>query len=171
MHISAVLLVVGTISLLTGIANAPNRRTSGAPRNGTITSVLDPIHVPKTLPELVALSPLIVVATSQGDAPSRFFVKGNFRSDVVTDRIVQVESVVKGTVAAGTVIAIEELGCGVSQYDGVHSLKQVIVNQRALHSRNIGTCYFYGRPHKPWATVSTGEGFLSQVSGRARLSW
>src|SRR5215470_1796695 len=112
------IVVAATTIFINVTADAQNRRTGGAPRSGTITSIMDPLHVPKTLPELVTLSPLIVLVTCQEEAPSRFFVKGDFRSDVVTDRMVRIDNVLKGSATAGTTIAIEELGGGVSQYDG-----------------------------------------------------
>jgi hypothetical protein len=59
---------------------------------------------------LVALSPVIVIATCDAELPGRLFVKSNPASDVVTDRVVVVSRVLKGTLGAQDRIAIEELG-------------------------------------------------------------
>ena len=69
--------------------NTPALSTSSATLvfSWTLTSIVDPTNVPETLPELITLSPVVIVATCQGESPSRFFVKGDLRSDLVTDRI------------------------------------------------------------------------------------
>jgi hypothetical protein len=165
-------------SIVIAAAGAQSRRVADTPRSGTLTSIVDPTNVPETLPELITLSPVVIVATCQGESPSRFFVKGDLRSDLVTDRIVRVDEVLKGSVAPASVIAIEELGGSVSKYDGVHSLKQEIVHQRPLQphhryllflrpaSQTVGDS-FDGRR---FSIIGIWTGSFDLVSGQVSIS-
>ena len=130
---------VAILSQLLGhAAIAQDRNTPGAPDklNRESTGIATPKDAPGSLAEFVVLSPVVIVATVERELPSRFFVNGNSKSDVVTDRIVRVNSVLKGNVAVGAQIAIEELGGSLSRYDGVHSIKQVIVHQKPLQQQH-----------------------------------
>jgi len=130
--------MVGIASVFELLANAQNRRRPGVDQpspSRNIRAAVTPIDVPSSLAELVALSPVVIVGACQGEFPSRFFVKGDPRTDVVTDRIVRVDRVLKGTVLTNTQIAIQELGGSLSLYDGVHSINQAIIHQRPLQQQ------------------------------------
>jgi hypothetical protein len=173
-------IVAGVIVCgLGGTAIAQNRRQPGMEvRTRNIRSIVDPTHVPTSLAQLVALSPVVVIATCEGELPSRFLVKDNPESDVVTERIVRVNEVLKGKLSPKAEIVVRELGGAMPMFDGTRSVKQVISHLKPIESQQRYLLFlrpiseveddrFDGR--RFWVT-GIWAGSFQLVNGRVRLS-
>ena len=170
--------IIVTSQLLNTLA-AQNRHQGdpGTP-TGKRRSILTPIHTPTSLAELARLSPLIVVATCEGELPSRLLVKGDARSDVVTDRIVRVETVLKGNLPLKAELVIRELGGFVSGLESATGVTQTVMGLRPIEYRQKYLLFlrpitehegdrFDGRRY--WIT-GVWAGSFHLVNGRVRLS-
>ena len=127
---------------------------------------------------MTAQSAVIVIGTCERELPARFFVPGNSKADIVTDRIVRVTSALKGDLEAGARIAVEQLGGTMPSADGIHTVTKTIVHQAPLQptssyvlflrheSQTVGDA-FDGKRY-----VVTGEwaGVFAVVNGRIRAS-
>jgi len=160
-------IVAGVIVCgLVNIAVAQNRRRAGMDgltRNGT--SIVDPIHVPNSLAQLLALSPVVIVGTCEGELPSRFLVKGNPESDVVTDRMVRVNEVLKGNLSPNAQIAVQELGGSLLYLKPIKSQQRYLLFLRPVSE--MADDRFDGR--RFWVT-GIWAGSFHLVNGRVRLS-
>src|SRR4051812_31001759 len=97
------IIVIVSAQLLCGVAESQTNKTPETTAGDrTITSIITPKHSPRSLPEMIAQSVVIVAGTCEQELPARFFVPGNQKADVVTDRIVRVTAVLKGNVEVDT---------------------------------------------------------------------
>ena len=111
--------------------NRPGPDSAAGPRGGV--SIVTPTDAPVSLRALVALSPVVVVGTCEKELPGRFIVASDPTSDLVTDRVVRIDRVLRGTLAEGARIAVQELG-GTLRREGKEPIRQEIVDQRPLRA-------------------------------------
>jgi hypothetical protein len=134
---------------------AQNRVTQGEKVNRGGISIITPMHSPQSLRELLELSKLVVLATCESEAPSRFLVKTDVTSDIVTDRIMRIKETLQGTAPSGGRIAVQELGGQLNTKDGSNA-KQIIHGQ--LPIRQGETYLLFLRPR----SESVGDEFDSR---------
>lgn len=156
---------------------AQNRAKQGGDVNRGGLSILTPVHSPQTFRELLKLSKLVVLATYESEAPSRFLVKNDSTSDIVTDRILRVTETLQGKAPAGGRIAVQELGGILIPKDGL-SIKQIIKGQ--LPIRPGGTYLLFLRPRsesvgdefdsRRYSITGVWAGSFQLTNGRVRIS-
>ncbi len=76
--------------------------------NQNSVTLVDPSNIPDSLAELVKLSPVILTGTCEGELPGRFSIKDNSTSGIVTDRLLRVAVVWKGSIAIQSQIGIRK---------------------------------------------------------------
>jgi hypothetical protein len=156
---------------------AQNRIKQGGEINPGGISIITPIHSPQSLRELIELSKLVVLANCESEAPSRFIVKTDPTSDIVTDRILRITETLKGTAPSDGRIAVQELGGALISRKGQRS-KQIIKGQ--LPIRPGAEYLLFLRPRtesvgdefdsRRYSIVGVWAGSFQLVSGRVRIS-
>jgi hypothetical protein len=179
MNARAFILSAGIIlqPTLSATALAQNRRRAGEElANQTFRSIVTPIDVPDSLPKLIELSTVIILGTGVTEMPARRFVAGNSESDVVTDRVVRVDQVLKGQLKAQKQVAVEELGGSLTE--GNRSVTIVVVHQNPI--REGGRYLLFLRPTPQpvgdqfegnrYVVTGIWAGSFQLVNGQVRIS-
>lgn len=149
------------------VSPAQNRRTSAEPmvRRGTV--FIDPVDVPGSLQELIAVSPVILIGTCERVLSVRHSVPGNPESDVVTDKTVRVDAALRGD-AQGEVLVEEVGGAGGPLYPQLRAIKKSGRYLLFLQPRPIPVGDTLDRQAYQIAGIWAGS--VQLVAGRARFS-
>jgi len=178
-YMNAILVSVGIIWQLVGSMVMAQNRSMGeeairpfSSRTTTITQR----HLPESLSELLASSPDVIVATCEGELPARLSVRDDPRSDLVTDRLLRVDRVLKGKIAPKKQIVVQELG-GI-MHDGQRVTKQVINGQNPIQVRSKYLLFLRPLPDvthdrfdgNRYSITAIWAGSFHLINGRIRLS-